>query len=173
MAEAAAHHGHSDKKMHSGDLTKKFGSVAMKTAGVAVKAVALYTGFIFVDGFFDFGLIHSEGWAESGLGALSKEFLSPVTASLPEFVSEGFGAEMLTMLKTTLKSIHRAFGVTDTFIDKPSVTQSSDADTYGGSLSGFSDSMDDQQFSSAGDTLDVLSGDGSGADAVLDALENL
>ncbi len=169
MAQAAAHHEdleHHEHSKHHGhskkNVTSVIGGALTKTFGVAVKATALYAGFIFIDGFFDFGLIHSEGWAESGLGSLSKEFLSPVTSQLPEFFSEGFGAEMLTMLRTALKSIHRAFGVDDTFIDKPSVTQNSDTGAYGGSVSEYSDTVDE-----------VFENEGGGTDLVLDALENL
>lgn len=90
-----------------------------KIFGYAVKGTALYLGFFAIDAFLDYGVIHSDGFIESGLSKLSTEFLSPLTTAMPEFFSGGMGQEALDLLESVLKGIHRLFGIDHTFIDQP------------------------------------------------------
>ncbi len=128
MAASAAEHGDFKK----GDLSDTFG---MKAIGMAAKATALYFGFFMIDSFLDYGMIHSELWAESPLAGMSHEFLKPVTESMGAFFADGIGADALTMFETVLKGIHRVFGVDDTFLESVASTVGAAPD-LGGSLVG-------------------------------------
>lgn len=90
----------------------------------AVKGVAWYFGFFMLDSFLDFGLLHSAGFAESPISNLAHEFMSPISSAMPEFFSEGFGANALSVMTDVLTGIHRLFGVTDTFLGDSFLTGS-------------------------------------------------
>ncbi|PCI57015.1 MAG: hypothetical protein COB36_01735 [Alphaproteobacteria bacterium] len=99
----------------------------------AVKGVAWYFGFFMLDSFLDFGLLHSSGFAESPIANLAHEFMSPISSAMPEFFSEGFGANVLSVMTDVLTGIHRLFGVTDTFLGD---SFSAGSDLIGSDLSG-------------------------------------
>lgn len=98
-----------DEGWVSGGLTTAF--------SYAVKGVAWYFGFFMLDSFMDFGLLHSDGFTQSPVATVAHEFMSPISNAMPEFFSEGIGANILSVLTDVLTGIHRLFGVTDTFPD--------------------------------------------------------
>ncbi len=99
----------------------------------AVKGVAWYFGFFMLDSFLDFGLLHSSGFAASPISNLAHEFMLPISDAMPQFFSEGFGANVLSVMTDVLTGIHRLFGVTDTFLGDSFLTGS---DSIGSDLSG-------------------------------------
>lgn len=75
---------------------------------------ALVAGF-YLGSFLDYGFMHSMTAANTGLTQLSLEFMSPVMDAVGNFFGSDTGQATMGMLEEGAKSIHRFFGIENTF----------------------------------------------------------
>ena len=99
------------QKPHKGFLEKHWGKVAGVTVGsLLLGGLSIFSGMI-----FEYGMIHSQGWVDSGLAAYSTELFSPIAGNLPGFMASGLGQGVMEILEFIGRSAHRLMGITDTF----------------------------------------------------------